>query len=238
MKKVDLRDNYAKKRGGVGRPNKMLAAVNEYQRRLGLTYQEWADLAAGQLEDVPEDKREETILALILLLRQMFQADGRRYITDGMHIGLGSMLPTPEIDQRLQIRLVENDEYIRTSLIPDVEARVRKAITSEEIIGAAAIATSLMALQARTELYAGSMWAMMQDAIGERSKQQEDNRVRWVLEPLADHCEDCPRFAGEYESYDAMLAATGGAIPGSGVQCNGNCRCSLEFRQNGQWVRL
>jgi len=40
---------------------------------------------------------------------------------------------------------------------------------------------------------------------------------------LAQHCPDCPRFAGEYDSFDAMLAATNGAMPGAGVQCNGNC---------------
>jgi len=214
----------------------MESAVNEYQRRLGLTYEDWVNLASLQLMEVPDDKKEETILALILLLRQMLQADGRRFITDGMLLGLGSTLPTPDLDRRLTLRLLDNDRYVESSLIPAIDARIRKALSDPDIIGVAAFATSMMALQARTELYAGPMWTMIQDAIGEVARQQEDPRVKWVLDDLAKHCADCPRFAGEYDSFDDMLARTGGAIPGSGVQCGANCRCRLEYISNEQWV--
>ena len=234
-KKVDLSEKFAALRRAKSK-SKMERAVNEYQRRLGLTYAEWVELASEQLENVPDDKKEETIIALILLLRQMLQADGRRFITEGMHIGLGSTLPTPDLDRRLQNRLLENDNYMGNSLIPAVDERIRRTLADPNIVGATAFAASMMALQARTELYAGAMWTMMQDAIGEVSKQKEDPRIRWVLDDLAQHCPDCPRFAGEYDSFDAMLAATNGAMPGAGVQCNGNCRCHLEYIVNGEWT--
>jgi len=51
--------------------------------------------------------------------------------------------------------------------------------------------------------------------------------VAWVLDPTAIHCWQCPEFAGIYESMTALLAATGGILPGFGTVCDGRCRCDI-----------
>ena len=63
-------------------------------------------------------------------------------------------------------------------------------------------------------------------------------RIRWVLDPNADHCEDsaghygCPGLAGEYDSWNDLPT-----VPAGQVTCRGNCRCHLEVFRDGDWRR-
>lgn len=84
---------------------------------------------------------------------------------------------------------------------------------------------------------------------------QYEFRVRWVLDPAVDdHCEACLRYAGEYENWGRMVAQTQGAQPGyfptctvigrdavrgkGMVACGRKCKCEVEIRIGGDWIRL
>jgi hypothetical protein len=56
------------------------------------------------------------------------------------------------------------------------------------------------------------------------------------MDPFARHCGQCPILAREYDSWQAMVNATGGVLPGMGTDCDGNCRCHLEMLVGGLWV--
>jgi len=112
-----------------------------------------------------------------------------------------------------------------------------------EVVGAVRSATRGYA---RGEQYAGHVW----HAVWEGARQRELYgietgagtawRWRWVNDPLAQHCAECSVFGAdppgrEYESWEAMMAITGGVLPGLGTECDGNCRCHLECDESGGW---
>jgi hypothetical protein len=229
---------FAETRGeGSQKRRRGFRETNEYQRTLASLYEEWVEMASEQLAEADEDERDALIASLVLLFATQMKAAGRENILNAMYIGGGT--PTPELLQRTVERIRDNESYIDNSLSPDLAERLRRAVRDPDVMatGAFAIAGIMWGMQARVESYAGAMWAEIQDSIGEVSKQAEDHRIFWALEPRAQHCDDCLEYGNrEYESYEMMLAMTGGAIPGSGVQCNGNCRCRLEYVVAGEFV--
>lgn len=67
--------------------------------------------------------------------------------------------------------------------------------------------------------------------------------MRWVLDPVAHHCRECPIYGDdppgkEYPSIDPLISVTGGVLPGDGTECDGNCQCRFGRLENGQWVWL
>ena len=220
--------------GGPGRRPKAIVHVNAYQRELEDTYADWSDDLARDLAAAEDDDRREEILAaalaaLLLRLRQ----EGR----ESMAKWLSSVEPTPEVLQALADAVAENDRLLEQSLLPAVERKIRGGLQDEDILralalgtGAAALAGLLATGRARVALYAGGLWSFMQHAIGLGAL----DRVYWHLDPLAHHCPSCLAFGNkEYESFDAMLRETGGVWPSHGVDCDGNCRCSLEAVREG-----
>ena len=68
---------------------------------------------------------------------------------------------------------------------------------------------------------------------------KKPRRVRWVLDPAAEHCKKsefhygCPELAGEYESWDHMPT-----VPAGDVSCLGNCRCHIDVKTESGWERV
>lgn len=101
---------------------------------------------------------------------------------------------------------------------------------------------------ARAELYAGEVWHSIWSGALERGRLEDleqgyPSPMRWVLDVIAKHCRMCPIFGAnppgrEYPSIDALIAFTGGILPGQGTECNGRCRCHLERLTGGIWVWL
>lgn len=61
------------------------------------------------------------------------------------------------------------------------------------------------------------------DAIAEAGQ-----KFKWVLDPGANHCDDCiSRASGGPYTFDELVETVG--IPGDApTECDGGCRCSLE----------
>lgn len=218
-------------------------ATNRYQEELERAWSGWADAAAGRLAGAEseaefEETLEEEVAAIVALLVAL----GRGNLQDATALGLDGVPASPELLQELSGKMTENEEFLRSSLGPAVETRVRASVREDPMMrdDAASLAALLGTFRARVSSYAGAFWALVMRGLIDKLRQDPDLSivpVRWVLDERAQHCPDCPRYAGAYDNIDALLTATGGAVPTENVQCDGNCRCHLEYLVKGRWVR-
>jgi hypothetical protein len=221
---------------GPGARSKPLRAVNEYQRELESIYTAWSRETAQALTgiDDPQERDDligERLAALLLLLRNA----GRTALPQALALGAGDA-PTPEMYAELLRMMQENDQYLEDSLIPALREKLQQAFNDEDILAALALsaATGQRAIEdtlrtriARVAYYAGAFWALYCHTFGLNLTGQ-GKRVRWKLEALANHCGTCLEFGDKnYESFEAMLAVTGGVYPSHGTDCGNNCRCVL-----------
>jgi hypothetical protein len=216
-------------------------ATNAYELALRDTYQRWADDAADELADVEDEPTfrerlhelvDELILALILL--------GRRNLPDAMALGRGDVPPTPDGIRELAEMVGDNDRYLRDSLRPDIVNKVERRVREDDMLrkDKASLAAVFGTFLARVGSYAGWFWALIHLGLADKIRQMlKKPRVRSVLDPRASHCRQCPEYAGVYDSIDDLIAKAGG-VPGKwDSDCDGNCRCHLEFERDGKWVR-
>lgn len=105
-----------------------------------------------------------------------------------------------------------------------------------------AFASELDALASRAAQYSGSFWTAVWDGFGSAARDTELEigapvRVRRILDDFAEHCETCPRKEGTYNSWEDMLAVTGGVPADGSDDCQSNCRCRLQFEdpETGLW---
>ena len=221
--------------------------TNEYQIALEQEYIDWYGKTAKQLAAEDDDGvREELLLAALLLLRARLVRLGRQKLPSAVTLGAGSTPLSPEAWAALQTEVENNEYFIATSLIPAIEQKTRTALEDDTIRDEASIGGVFQAFLGRVSLYAGAYYHLVWKGWGEKIHEEERKatekgepppRVRWVLDPDAKHCPDCIANAGSYESLDDMLMSTGGVMPGQGTQCDGRCRCRLEFESAGGWRR-
>ena len=135
----------------------------------------------------------------------------------------------------MEDELLENDGYLADSLIPDITRKVRDGLSDADIIsalgvgaGAAALRGVLATVEGRVAQSAGSWWDVLNHVRGMVAG-EEGGRLFWKREETAKHCEDCLEFGDrEYESWDALIAETGGVWPAHLTECGNNCRCVIE----------
>lgn len=248
------------KRGGP----KWERSTNAYEMELRQTYAGWADKTAAELSGVEDDatfqqrleeRVDELIAALILL--------GRRHLPEAHALGLAGQPASPRSTAELADAIAENERYLIESLGPGIIDKVDQRTKDEPLITAdkVAMAGLLATFLARVGSYAGTHWATIMRGFGDRVKQQETALlvkmrqaagvgveiradeatvpIIWRLDVSASHCRDCPDLAGIYESWDALMARTGGGTPGSGfTECRSNCRCWLEAKVGEGWGRV
>jgi hypothetical protein len=80
---------------------------------------------------------------------------------------------------------------------------------------------------ARVQLYAESVRGSYWEGSTIRQERQGYSLMRRILDPQAQHCDDCVRYAG------AGLVSLGSLpMPGQRCECRSRCRCSVEYRRN------
>lgn len=223
--------------GRSGRKPSQIDAVNAYQDDLQSTYDEWADgLSRDIAKEEDDEKRRKIIEAGLALLLAALIALSRKRLADAFTRALAGEGASPELLDDLSKAVRENEMYLVSSLIPAIGAKLRMGLMDGDIItalqqsdkiGSEAIKAMLNTMKARTGSYSGNWWAIYNHTIGKAAP----GRVAWYLDSQAQHCDDCPRFGTVsgtvYDSYEAMLAATGGKEPNIGVQCVPHCRCEV-----------
>ena len=194
------------------------------------------------MQEADTQEQDEIVADELAVLASALAAAGRMAIVNGANLGLGDRPPSPEYLAEIARKVQANDDYLATSFIPAAKTRLESALRDEDVIaaGIAGLIGYMLPLGSRAQQYAGAEWTAIMLGAGEAARQTElegGGAVRWILDDQAQHCDDCPEFAGEYESMDELMAATNNRLPGE-VQCDGNCGCSLEVQDaSGEWGR-
>lgn len=225
---------------GRGRPPAEISAVNRYQHDLEAAYDDWADDACRKLANERDPDKRRSLLALLLAALLVTLTDiAHDELPDALATGLGGTPGSPAAYAKLSQEMAANDDYLKNSLIPDIEQRLTNALADPGIkaaiaAGSTAAATDALRGQAalmesRIGQYAGTWWALMNYAVGAQAAKL-GKRIRWTRDANARHCADCLRHGDKtYDSFIDLLNQTGGMSPADGVQCRGNCRCILEI---------
>jgi hypothetical protein len=130
-----------------------------------------------------------------------------------------------------------NNDYLTTSFVPYVIHDFDDPEEDEDEDGEPAGFVGIErersdAWESRLNLYSGIFWALIWMGFG---SEVGDQPVRRLLDPRADHCSTCPPKARDYDSFNQMIAETGG-VPGDGSdECVANCRCSIEVERGRGW---
>ena len=227
--------------GSNAKRMKWEAATNAYQLELGETYDDWADELAKKLANAESTADRERITDVALAALVVLLADlGEEHILEGYDLGLDETDMDEGLFTEARRAINKNRDAIAIGLIPAIRQKLRRIYRDPVYLagGSVAILGLLEAARSRVEQYAGAEWQAIMRGVGEVSKQQDDQRIYWKIDPDAQHCPDCLQWGEtEYPSWEDMLAETGGAFPGSGVQCDGNCRCELLMASAGGWQR-
>lgn len=204
-------------------------------------------------------KLDDYVLTALLLFRERSMLD----IAAAFWLGFGSPSGPPEALQALQGEIALVDGWIgygpggtlartnpigKNTLFGDIAGQLEGQIAAILLLlkqGRRAEVGTLItdAVRAatqgfyRAEHYAGHVWRGIW--VGAHARRQakgsDDAPVRWVLDPLAQHCHECPLYQREYASMGELLNYTGGTLPGYGTTCDGECRCHLEELVDGRW---
>jgi hypothetical protein len=218
--------------------------TNKYQVQIELIYNKWLSDLAKELDGADEEDYDDIVDEELAVLAAALTMAGRTAIVGGANLGLGSRPPTPAYLADLSRRIQQNEDYVTSSFVPAAKTRLLDALRDPDVQAAGIVGMIgyMAALSSRAQQYAGAMWTAIQMGAGTAMTQAQDDgeviAVGWDLDESAQHCDECPEFAGEYESMDDLMAKTGNRLPGE-VQCNGNCRCSLRGQLvDGTWVRI
>jgi hypothetical protein len=192
----------------------LLQATNSYKDELKSIYEVWAEDYLRDLEIVPEDGRREYIAAALLLLGRQLKERQRIKLVEAFNLGLAGDPPSPQSLVNLSNHIIEQEKYVDTSLLPDLETYLLELEEPTK--------ESLLKRAYRVGLYAGAFWAATQ--LAQIWISQDDRKVTWISRDDGGTCKQCHSLHRK-----TFTVATLPATPGVDVECDGNCRCYLVF---------
>lgn len=192
------------------------------------------------------NKGPEALASMLVILELRMQNAAERHIPKAYKLGLGNRSLTQDDLDKIQAALASNRVFLQTSLLPSIEDRIRRAqegeINEEPPPFSSSLQGALPFSENRAGLYAGLFWTVVWVGFGAALVKQFGPQamtaipVRRLLDPKSKHCVTCPPKAGEYSSWDEMLAFTSGLPADGSDQCHSNCNCSLQVFISGEWV--
>jgi len=219
--------------------------TNDYKAALLDAYDSWVLWFKRELRDTSDPaelkrKIAEGAAGLIDRLRLV----GQEHLPYAVNaIGVDDYVPSSDAWRMIADAIESQRADVEDRLVPFVINKLNTAV--DEGTDLEAVAESCAP---RVSEYAGHLWIVIQRLVGDFASQAAARddliyRCRWVRVKDDNSCEACKAFEGEYESYDAMLQATGECVPGYFVgspyrSCWLNCRCYIELFIDGKWTRI
>jgi len=232
-------------------------ATNEYQGLLTAIYDRWSRKAQKAILSASEGERKGLVKEVdkqLLALAKELKVAAAKHIDEAVRLGLkGRPLDKAGL-KVVNSKVNENSKFVDESLIPRIREKIVSHLDSLEAqheyqLDGLALFGLLESMRSEPSAYAGAFWsaiflgaglAMVSVDIERKDVGQKPRRVRWVLDPAAEHCKKsefhygCPDMAGEYESWSAMPT-----VPAGSVSCLGNCRCHIDVQNDsGGWDRV
>lgn len=189
------------------------SATNDYQRQLAEYAEAWID---DVLEADSVDETDAATARFAALLTLYMANELRRAYRDGL-------AGDPPDEHALAEIVNRNAGYVQ-NYITDARLAAARIVG----LGTDEARDTLAGFVSRLATYSGAYWAAAWAGVGAATR-NAGRTVTRVLSATAKHCEDCPGFAGTYESWDAMLRYVGGLPGDSSSACGGNCRCWIEI---------
>ena len=214
--------------------------TNVLQTRLLKTYDRWAIDTRKQLLDAQDMGISPNQFGSIIAGRtSILESDLIAVSNEGVNSAVRRTLPLKRRNSP-RVRKVTGDLNrsisggIKTSLIDSIQTRLTKKFVDVEQFDRSSLKDVFDSARASVASMAGSAWQGIFLALMAAGQDQEEEtgktqRVRWVLNDLADHCADspgrfgCPGQSGIYNSWAELET-----VPAANVTCRGNCRCRLE----------
>lgn len=232
--------------------------ANRQQRALVKAYDSWAAKVKKELNRAAETGAAPDELHAILTSRLPALEEELSRITEAgvqkaARVAVGSKhLDEPAVKRTVAEEQTINRELVRSSLIPNIEAKLAAALTAGTALTAASLTEAVNGARVLPAQYAGGAWVAIFRVQQEAGKERERERhaqglevepVRWVPDPQAEHCSastgemgdyyGCLDLAGEYPGGWNTLPT----VPAGRVTSRGNCRCHLEVYRDGEWRR-
>jgi hypothetical protein len=226
--------------------------TNRQTRRIARAYDEWSAHTRRILHD--SAKTGGTVIEQQHLLEKAFRAFERQMIqiyNRGIDIAknasAGNKKDSPEVTRLADTKKDEGDRMITQNLIPLMAEKLMPAIIAGIAFESSQLHDAFLSTRSMAPTYSGGAWVMIFETQRELGYARETERikqglpiekVRWVLDPRAEHCNDSPGYhgcinlAGEYASWHDLPT-----VPAGQVTCRGNCRCHLEVFRDGKWQR-
>jgi len=226
--------------------------TNRQQRRIARAYDEWSAQTRRALNKMA--KGGATIADQQRVLEQALRAFERQVIqiyTRGIDIAknasAGNKQNLPELMRLAETKKTEGERMITQNLIPMLAASLMPIIMTGAVIDSSQLRNAFLSTRSMAPHYAGGAWVMIFETQRTLGYARETERlaqglpiekVRWILDPRAEHCDDsagfhgCLNLVGEYASWHDLPT-----IPAGQVTCRGNCRCHLEVFRDGTWQR-
>lgn len=219
-------------------------ATDDYQAQLLDAYDAWVkrlNKAIGQETDL--ERAAQVIVEKMPELRAALHAVAQEFLPDAVNAMSDAYVPSADAYRLIGDAITQNNGELETRLVPAIEEKLLRAI-----LEGADLTQAAESMSARVAAYAGAFWVLIQRLIGDYVEQMQtaDDKiypVRWVRTKDDRSCESCLKFEGEYKSYAAMLEQTLQCVPGYFFNspysaCWGYCRCHLEVKIRGKWMRI
>lgn len=226
--------------------------TNRQQRRITRAYDTWSAQTRRALNNMAKSGAD--LWAQQRFLEQALRAFERRMIeiyNRGIDIAKNASADSkrdlPEVIHLADTKKTEGDRMITQNLIPLLAGNLMPAIIAGIAIDSGKLQDAFLSSRSMAPQYSGGAWVMIFETQRELGYAREAERikqglpiekVRWVLDPRAEHCDDsagyhgCVNLVGEYASWHDLPT-----VPAGQVTCRGNCRCHLEVFRNGAWQR-
>jgi len=152
----------------------------------------------------------------------------------------------PAVEATITKHILDSEKIVKEGLIPTIHKRLAGDI-AKGFIDKKVLREAFLTVRNAPAQTAGSSWVTIFDVqrtLGRErqleliSEGKKPEKVRWVLDPAAAHCNDgpgtygCLGLAGEYDSWDALPT-----LPAAQTTCRGNDRCHIEVFRDGSWQR-